>query len=200
MRSRLYNLIPILFIDYFARLIGWLYSFIKPSAGYGMERRVRGVYWGTRLKTSGLHIGRDVQIETPDKISVGKNSKLFCTSHYVAGRNGFIRIGSNTHIGRHSLVSGFAGVTIGDRTAISSHFVVYSSSNDVFAKDLVSSPNIKSTVSIGSDVFIGTSVTVLPGVTIGNGAVIGAGSLVMQDVPAGMIAAGSPIKIIRQKN
>lgn len=200
MRSRIFNLIPVFIFDHIARLIGWLYVFIKPSGGYGIERRVRGIFWGLKLGSSGLHIGRNVQIETPNKIVIGEDSKLFCNSHYVAGNDGFIKIGKHTHIGRHSLISGSGGVTIGERTAISSHFIIFSSSNDVHAADLNNAPIIKSAVNIGSDVFIGSSVTILPGVSIGNGAVIGAGSLVKHNVPDGMIAAGSPAKIIGQKS
>lgn len=201
MRNRIFNLFPVLLVDFFARLMGWLVVFIKPTTGYGVERRIRGIYWGWRLGSSGLHIGRNVQLETPSMIKIGKNTKLFCASHYVAGNGGgFIQIGRDTHIGRHSLVSGLGGVSIGDRTAISSHFTIYSSSNDHKAKELNKAPRIKSAVSIGSDVFIGASVQIMPGVTIGDGAVIGAASLVKNDVPAGMIAAGCPAKIIGKKH
>jgi acetyltransferase-like isoleucine patch superfamily enzyme len=36
-----------------------------------------------------------------------------------------------------------------------------------------------------------------PGVTIGRGSIIGASSVVLKDVPAGMICAGNPLRIIR---
>lgn len=42
---------------------------------------------------------------------------------------------------------------------------------------------------------IGANVTILPGVRIGKGAVIGAGSVVTKDVPAGMLAYGSPAAV-----
>ena len=200
MRNRIFSLIPAIFIDIISRLAGWLYALIKPTAGFGAERRIRGIYWGMRLGSSGLHIGRNVQIETPSKIKVGTNSKLYCSGHYVSGRNGYIHIGSDTHIGRHSLISGSGGVTIGDRTAISSHFIIFSSSNDPYAKDLHKAPRITDAVKIGSDVFIGASVTILPGVTIGDGAVIGAGSMVKNNISANMIAAGSPAKILGKKD
>jgi len=38
----------------------------------------------------------------------------------------------------------------------------------------------------------------LPGVTIGDNSVIGAGSVVTQDIPAGVFAAGNPCRVIRE--
>lgn len=54
-------------------------------------------------------------------------------------------------------------------------------------------------VSIGHDVWIGHGSVVMPGVRIGNGAVIGANAVVTRDVPAFMIAAGVPAKVIRPR-
>ena len=39
---------------------------------------------------------------------------------------------------------------------------------------------------------------ILPGVSIGAHAVIGAGSVVTRDVPAGVIAAGNPCRVVRE--
>ena len=38
---------------------------------------------------------------------------------------------------------------------------------------------------------------VLPGVTIGENSIIGAGSVVTKDIPANVIAAGNPCRVIR---
>ena len=50
---------------------------------------------------------------------------------------------------------------------------------------------------IGANVWIGFDTCILPGLTVGEGAVIGARSVVTQDVPPYMIAAGNPARIIR---
>ncbi|MFC7000871.1 acyltransferase [Pseudobowmanella zhangzhouensis] len=47
------------------------------------------------------------------------------------------------------------------------------------------------------DVWLGSGVRVLPGVRIGRGSIIGTGSVVTQDIPANVLAAGSPARIIR---
>lgn len=48
------------------------------------------------------------------------------------------------------------------------------------------------------DVWIGANSVICPGVTIGKGSVIGAGSVVNKSVPAGVVAAGSPCRVIRE--
>lgn len=53
-------------------------------------------------------------------------------------------------------------------------------------------------ITVGNNVWFGGNVTVCPGVTIGDGAVIGAGSVVTHDIPAGVVAAGNPCKIIKK--
>ena len=53
-------------------------------------------------------------------------------------------------------------------------------------------------IHIEKNVWLGANVTVLPGVTIGEGSIIAAGAVVTKDVPANMIAAGVPAKVIRK--
>jgi maltose O-acetyltransferase len=48
------------------------------------------------------------------------------------------------------------------------------------------------------NVWLGARVIVLRGVTIGKGSVIGAGSVVTKDIPPGVLAAGSPARVIRK--
>ena len=55
-------------------------------------------------------------------------------------------------------------------------------------------------ITIGDKVWIGANVIVLPGVTIGENSVIGAGSVVTKDIPANVIAFGSPCKVYREIN
>lgn len=52
-------------------------------------------------------------------------------------------------------------------------------------------------VTIGENVWIGSSATILPGVTIGNNSVIAAGAVVTKDVPANIVVAGVPTKVVK---
>ncbi len=52
-------------------------------------------------------------------------------------------------------------------------------------------------ITIEDNVWIGANATVCGGVTIGEGSVIGAGSVVTKSVPAGVLAAGVPCRVLR---
>jgi len=53
-------------------------------------------------------------------------------------------------------------------------------------------------IHIGDQVWIGGGSIILPGVTIGDNTVIGAGSVVTKDIPAKVLAAGNPCRVIRE--
>lgn len=53
-------------------------------------------------------------------------------------------------------------------------------------------------ITIGNSVWIGGNVVVNPGVTIGDNTVIGSGSVVTKDIPANVVAAGNPCRVIRE--
>jgi acetyltransferase-like isoleucine patch superfamily enzyme len=53
-------------------------------------------------------------------------------------------------------------------------------------------------VDIGDDVWLARGVIVLPGSHIGEGSVIAAGTVVRGTIPAWVVAAGSPARVIRE--
>lgn len=52
-------------------------------------------------------------------------------------------------------------------------------------------------ITLEDGVWIGANAVVCGGVTIGQDSVIGAGSVVTRDIPAGVVAAGVPCRVIR---
>ncbi|MDU1686161.1 MAG: DapH/DapD/GlmU-related protein, partial [Clostridium perfringens] len=58
-------------------------------------------------------------------------------------------------------------------------------------------PPSKTPCIIEDDVLIGANAVILEGVKIGKGSVVAAGSVVVEDVPAGVVVAGTPAKIIK---
>jgi len=53
-------------------------------------------------------------------------------------------------------------------------------------------------ISIGDNAWLGGGAIVCPGVTIGENTVVGAGSVVTRDLPAGVVAFGSPARVQRE--
>ena len=52
-------------------------------------------------------------------------------------------------------------------------------------------------ITIADNVWLGGGVIVCPGVTIGQDTVVGAGAVVTKDLPAGVVAAGVPARVLR---
>ena len=52
-------------------------------------------------------------------------------------------------------------------------------------------------ITVGDHVWIGAGATILPGVSIGARSTIGAGSVVNRSIPADVLAAGNPCRVIR---
>jgi len=52
-------------------------------------------------------------------------------------------------------------------------------------------------IEIGDNVWLGGGAIVCPGVTIGANTVVGAGAVVTRDLPAGVLAVGTPARVVR---
>ena len=50
---------------------------------------------------------------------------------------------------------------------------------------------------IGKNCFVGCNTLILKGVAIGDNSTVGAGSVVTKNIPANVIAAGNPAKVIK---
>ena len=88
-------------------------------------------------------------------------------------------------------------ITIGNHVTITNQvqFVTHDGGMWIF-REKQPDLNVFGPVIVGDNVFIGFRATILPNVTIGDNVVIGAGSMVVSDIPSGVVAAGIPAKII----
>lgn len=105
------------------------------------------------------------------------------------------RIGKRTFLNIGCTFQDQGGVTIGEDCFLG-HRVTIATQNHGWAPERRGELHPRP-VTIGNGVWIGSNATILPGVTIGDHAVIGAASVVTKDVPARMIAAGSPARVLR---
>lgn len=89
-----------------------------------------------------------------------------------------------------------AEIEIGARATVAQEVYLDTGSHDF---DQAGLPLVVAKITIGEDAFIGARAFVLPGVTIGARSVIGACSVVTDDVPENVIAAGNPCKVLRTR-
>jgi hypothetical protein len=59
-------------------------------------------------------------------------------------------------------------------------------------------PGPTAPVVLGSNVWVGAGAILLKGVQIGDNSIVGAGSVVLQSVPANVVIAGNPGKVVAQ--
>ena len=84
-------------------------------------------------------------------------------------------------------------VYIGDNVLIGPNVTIAT----VYHDELKHKTNKFGKVKIGNNVIIYMGSLICPGVTIGENSIIGAGSVVINDIPANVLAAGNPCKPIR---
>ena len=109
-----------------------------------------------------------------------------------------IRVGKRFFANFNFTVLDEAPVTIGDDCFIGPNVSIYTACHSTDPVERNSRKEWADPVTIGDNVWIGGSVTILPGVTIGENTTIGAGSVVTKDIPANVVAAGNPCKVIRK--
>jgi sugar O-acyltransferase (sialic acid O-acetyltransferase NeuD family) len=92
-----------------------------------------------------------------------------------------------------------SGVTIGDHVILNSAVTI---DHDSLIEDSVSigpGVHLAGGITVRSGTFIGIAACSANGVTIGRNCLIGAGSVVTEDIPDNVVAAGVPAKVIRSR-
>jgi maltose O-acetyltransferase len=75
---------------------------------------------------------------------------------------------------------------------------IYAAYHPVPADERLAGPEFAAPITVEDNVWIGGGAIICPGVTIGRNTTIGAGSVVVQDIPANVVAAGNPCRVVRQ--
>jgi maltose O-acetyltransferase len=91
-----------------------------------------------------------------------------------------------------------ATVTIGDDVQIGPNVQLLTATHPLEPGPRKDKWEAAEPIVIGDNVWLGGGVIVCPGVTIGADTVVGAGSVVTRDLPSGVIAVGSPARVIRE--
>lgn len=128
------------------------------------------------------HVGKSVCIHSPFHCDFG--AQISVGDHFVGNFN--------------LTILDEAPVTIGDHVFIGPNVGIYTV-NHALLPDQRNAGIMRSLpIAIGNNVWIGGHTVVMQGVTIGDNTVIGAGSVVTRDIPAGVVAVGSPCRVLRK--
>ncbi len=107
-------------------------------------------------------------------------------------------VGSGTFANFGLVVLDVATVTIGDHVQIGPNVQLLTATHPLEAGPRRDGWESAEPIVIGDNVWLGGGVIVCPGVTIGADTVVGAGSVVVHDLPAGVLAVGSPARVVRE--
>lgn len=127
--------------------------------------------------------------------SVGSNVWIEPDFRCEFGKN--ITIGNDVYINFGCVILDCGQVTIGDNTLIGPNVGLFSGNHTTDATERAAGGLIPKPITIGNRVWICGNVSIVPGVSVGDDSIIGAGSVVTHDIPAGVIAAGNPCRVLR---
>lgn len=128
---------------------------------------------------------------------------LKCQGELCIEQPFYCRYGYNIEIGKNFYsdvgltILDQALVQIGDNVVIGPHVQIYTGQYPFNEIERMRGMEYAKPVIIHHNVWIGGNTTILPGVKINQGAIIGSGSVVTEDIPPYVIAAGNPCRVIR---
>lgn len=126
-------------------------------------------------------VGEDVTVQPPLRCDYGER----------------VTIGDGTFVNYDCVLLDVAPIRIGARCQIAPRVQLLTAEHPLDPAARRDGWESARPVTIGDNVWLGGGVTVCPGVTIGDDSVVGAGAVVTRDVPAGVVAAGVPARVLR---
>jgi maltose O-acetyltransferase len=111
--------------------------------------------------------------------------------------------GSHTHVGAGGFVNfglvalDVAEIHVGDDVQLGPYVQLLTATHPLEPEPRRAKWESAEPITIGDNVWLGGGAIVCPGVTIGADTVVGAGAVVTRDLPAGVLAAGVPARVVR---
>lgn len=155
-----------------AKRLTWRYNQIDPTDWDGRTELLRELLG---------HLGEDSWIEPPFRCDYG--TRISIGDHFFANYD--------------CIFLDVAPITIGDHVLLAPRVGLYTAGHPLDREVRDAGLEFGRPIVIGDSVWLGGNVVVLPGVTIGPGTVVAAGSVVTRDLPAGVVAAGNPCRVLR---
>ncbi|MCD8121263.1 MAG: sugar O-acetyltransferase [Clostridiales bacterium] len=109
-----------------------------------------------------------------------------------------IKIGNHFYANFDCVMLDGGGIEIGDHVLFGPRVSIYTSRHAYDASERAAGACFSKEVTIGNNVWVGGGVHMDYGITIGDNTIIGAGSVITRDIPANVVAAGVPCRVIRE--
>jgi maltose O-acetyltransferase len=133
------------------------------------------------LRRTLQHVGEDVVVRPP----------FYC-------EYGAISIGDQTFINVDAVMLDVVPITIGAACQIATRVQLLTATHPIDPGPRRLGWEYGEPITIADNVWLGGGVIVCPGVSIGQDTVVGAGAVVTRDLPAGVVAAGVPARVVRE--
>lgn len=128
------------------------------------------------------HLGEEADIDAP----------FFCEY----GQNTYI--GEGFSAGPGCVLLDVGRISIGDRVRLGPGVHIYAAVHPYNAAQRAEGLTQAAPVTIGDDVWVGGRSVVCATVSIGAGSIVAPGSVVVESLPAGVLAAGNPCRVVRE--
>ena len=158
----------------FGRVQELVAGFNGSAPGAGDER-------DALLRRMLAHVGEGVVVRPP----------FFC-------EYGAISIGDRTFVNVGAVMLDVMPIAIGAACQIATRVQLLTATHPVDPEARRIGWEYGAPITIADNVWLGGGVIVCPGVSIGEDTVVGAGAVVTRDLPAGVVAAGVPARILRE--
>jgi maltose O-acetyltransferase len=109
-----------------------------------------------------------------------------------------VTIGAGTFANYDLLMLDVAPITIGSACQIATRVQFLTATHPIDPEPRRIGWESAEPIVVGDNVWLGGGAILCPGVTIGDDTVVGAGAVVTRDLPAGVVAVGSPAKVLRE--
>lgn len=109
-----------------------------------------------------------------------------------------ISVGDYFYANHNLVVTDGAKVTFGDNVFIAPNCCFSTAEHAINPEQRKAGMEMAKPITVGNNVWIGAGAIILAGVTIGDNSVIGAGSIVKKSIPANVVAAGVPCRVLRK--
>ncbi len=146
--------------------------------------------WNVRVQGSNIRLGKNLHI-----VTTGDRWVSFST-WAMDEHQGNINLGDNVLVCPGSRFDSASAINVGDNCMFAAGaYVTDADWHDIY--DRTMPIGATRPVTLAQNVWVGDGAIICKGVTIGENSVIGAGSVVTGDIPADVIAAGNPARVIK---